>query len=121
MPEIYRRIVAAAALNGWEFKDLPAQLEAIDAPTTLAGRVARGDKDAGQTDRRIVADLLQVPVGFLTAEDWRSYIRPPGSLTSAEIVSLVMTMPRPSLDALAAAIDARIEAEIDEPDQPEGP
>lgn len=104
--ELGRRIVAAAALNGWERKELPEHFGAYGKGVKhTASRLAR-DPEAkpDKLQLRLLSDVLGVPIEWFTAPDWRDLIpgaRPPGD--EARTVREVDEDEEPNLPAAPSA------------------
>lgn len=88
-----RRVEAAAALHGWELKDLidpVAELAGDNFPRNAAARAGH-ESDNYQPNHAlalILAELLGVPVEWFEEEDWRAVLQRRGSGTDEAIRGL---------------------------------
>lgn len=79
--EFRRRVVAAAALKGWDLDDLQAPLEERQFPKHAAARAGRSSDSymAGRALILVLADILDVPEEWFTAEDVYELIAAPAA------------------------------------------
>src|SRR5687768_13773413 len=73
--EMKRRIIAAAALNGWRLNDLPEKLEEFGAQKHLAAGLADGRLQPRPALLNTLANFFEIPEKWFTEEDWRSIVR----------------------------------------------
>lgn len=73
--ELRRRIVSAAALHGWGLRELRDQLEAYGANKHMAEGMIAGKVPQNRANMDALGAVLDVPVDWFEAEDWRPLLR----------------------------------------------